>query len=239
MKAEQSSVLFEGVVLSGEIRRAFVEFYPKHVFSSVEQKCLPKAMNNTNIICESNETEGAVQVVALSVLEMVKREMQRSIATNQTPTPLAVVLCNTRPLAVRVGQIFQDLAKYTNIIPLTLCGTVSISANKKVLSTTKPHVIVGTPARISQLCEDKMLSMANVKHFVVMNAEKALEFLDTRRDIQQILVKTPKKKHVMIFGSKLSTKTNQVCNKFMKEEPFKYSDFSETDPESAEIDIMT
>jgi len=203
----------------------------------VEKNCLPKAINSRSLICESNETEAAALVVALSTLEAISKRQLRSTATAipETSTPLAVVLCNTKPDAVRVGTIFKNLSKYSNILPLT--ANLSLEAQRKLLQSVKPDIIVGTPARILHICQEKLLSMAEIKHFILMSADKTLDRLETRGDIQQILFSTPKNKHVMIFGSKLHSKVNAVCTKFMKEEPFRYSDFV-LDPESAEIDIM-
>jgi len=235
----ESPVLFEGVALSPDIKKAFTESYPKHMLSEVEKKCLPPAINGESMICESNEVEAEVAVVALSTLETVKGYMQPA-STIEVPTPLAVVLCNTKLLAVQVGQKFKNLSKYSNIIPLTLCATVSLQVHRRLLqSVQKPvHVVIGTPSRILQLCKEGLMSMAELKQFIMINADKALEDLDMRTNIQQIFTSSPKNKQVMLFGSQMQSQTKKVCFKFMKEDPFLYSDFSDTATESVEIDIM-
>jgi len=235
----ESPVLFEGVALSPDIKKAFTESYPKHMLSEVETKCLPPAINGESMICESNEVEAEVAVVALSTLETVKGYMQPA-STIEVPTPLAVVLCNTKLLAVQVGQKFKNLSKYSNIIPLTLCATVSLQVHRRLLqSIQKPvHIVIGTPSRILQLCKEGLMSMAELKQFIMINADKALEDLDMRTNIQQIFTSSPKNKQVMLFGSQMKSQTKKVCFKFMKEDPFLYSDFSDTATESVEIDIM-
>jgi len=43
-----------------------------------------------------------------------------------------------------------------------------------------------------------------------------IENLSLRRDVQQIFIKTPKKKQVMMFSATLSPETREVCKRFMQ-----------------------
>lgn len=58
-------------------------------------------------------------------------------------------------------------------------GGTPISADIEKLSKkeTCPHIVVGTPGRLTALVRDKKLNAAKVKHFVLDECDKMLEQL--------------------------------------------------------------
>ncbi len=43
----------------------------------------------------------------------------------------------------------------------------------------KCQIVVGTPGRVLELCQEKTLSLDHIKHFVIDSADRALEWLGT------------------------------------------------------------
>jgi len=75
-------------------------------------------------------------------------------------------------------------------------------------------VVVGTPGRILELVKEKVLHIASLKRFVLDEADKMLETLDMRKDVQNIFRQTPHEKQVMMFSATLSKEIRAVCKKF-------------------------
>merc|ERR1719247_1152772 len=78
-------------------------------------------------------------------------------------------------------------------------------------------ILIGTPGRVLGLIREKALNLEKITHFVLDECDKCLDKLDMRRDIQQILVETPKKKQVMMFSATMTTETRALCKKFMQD----------------------
>merc|ERR1712194_116484 len=87
---------------------------------------------------------------------------------------------------------------------------------------TIPHIVVGTPGRVLWLAkgakkdEPGPLDLSHVTHFVVDECDKCIDQLDLRRDVQQIFIRTPKKKQVMMFSATISADTRMICKRFMQ-----------------------
>ena len=85
----------------------------------------------------------------------------------------------------------------------------------KLLATEKPTIVVGTPGRVWDLIESGDLKVDKIKHFILDECDKMLETLDMRKTVQQIYLKTPHEKQVMMFSATLSKEIRPICRKFM------------------------
>ena len=59
---------------------------------------------------------------------------------------------------------------------------------------------MGTPGRILALANQGALKLEKLKYFILDECDRMLDQLDMRGDVQQIYLKTPKNKQVMVRG---------------------------------------
>lgn len=64
-----------------------------------------------------------------------------------------------------------------------------------------PHIIISTPGRLLDLARNKVINFEKCKFFVIDECDKVLGNPNMRADIQQIFVKTPHNKQVMMFSA--------------------------------------
>jgi len=127
-----------------------------------------------------------------------------------------LVLCHTRELAYQINHEFARFKKYLpQVKTAVFYGGVPVAQNKEALKNEQPHIVIGTPGRVLQLAEEKILDLKNIKHFILDECDKMLESLDMRRDIQKILRLTPHDKQVGMFSATLSDQIRPICKKFM------------------------
>jgi len=203
----------------------------------IYSKCLPHGVNGSNVLCQTERDISKIYV--LSLLKQVPVN-----SPDLADGPLALVCCSTRALAQEVNQLIKDLTKYTSprLKVGILIGSVPISVQKKLLKENRYHIVVGTPGRLLELTHERALKLDNIKHFVLDCAD-CLDWIDIRRDVQSIFVKTSKKKQVIAVVRK-SQKAFDLCTKLMKsadKEPFTYSEalsVSKVEQEE-EIDIIS
>jgi ATP-dependent RNA helicase UAP56/SUB2 len=136
-----------------------------------------------------------------------------------------LVVCHTRELAYQIKHEFDRFAKYFSDVKCAVVyGGIPIAKDKEMLKENCPHVVIGTPGRVLQLCREKELKLEKLTHFVLDECDKCLEKLDMRQDVHKIFLETPKKKQVMMFSATMTKETREVCKKFM------------TDPHEISID---
>lgn len=112
---------------------------------------------------------GKTAVFVISTLEQIK--------FNQTAGVVALVLCHTRELAYQIrGEFVRFLKHMEGIRVEVFFGGQPIAQDREVLKNP-PQVVIGTPGRILQLATEGVLSLKNIKHFILDECDKMLESL--------------------------------------------------------------
>jgi len=77
---------------------------------------------------------------------------------------------------------------------------------------------VGTPGRILDLERQTLLTIDKIKYFVIDECDRVLSSIQMRNDIQEIFIKTPREKQVMMFSVTMPDEIKKVCRKFMQDQ---------------------
>jgi ATP-dependent RNA helicase UAP56/SUB2 len=128
-------------------------------------------------------------------------------------------MCHTRELAYQIKNEYARFSKYLpDVKTAVFYGGTPIQKDIELLKNkeTFPNIIVGTPGRLNALVRDKVLSLRNVKAFVLDECDKMLDQIDMRRDVQEIFRATPTEKQVMMFSATLPAEIRPICRKFMR-----------------------
>jgi len=205
---------FQDFLLKPELLRAIQECGFEHP-SEVQQECVPQAILGTDVLCQAKSGMGKTAVFVLAVLQQLD-------LTNTDPAPQALILCHTRELAFQIAAEFLRFKKYiADVKVATFYGGVSIVEHEKLLEDN-PQIVVGTPGRILELAnktkkgsKTPALNLKHIKMFVLDECDKMLSRIDMRKDVQQIFMKTPVQKQVMMFSATISQELRPICKKFM------------------------
>ncbi|KAJ4555333.1 Suppressor of the cold-sensitive snRNP biogenesis mutant brr1-1 [Exophiala dermatitidis] len=200
---------FRDFLLKGELLRAITDCGFEHP-SEVQQKCIPQALLSVDILCQAKSGLGKTAVFVLTTLHQLE------------PVPgecSVLVMCHTRELAYQIKNEYARFSKYLpDVKTAVFYGGTPIQKDIELLKNkeTFPNIIVGTPGRLNALVRDKVLSLRNVKAFVLDECDKMLDQIDMRRDVQEIFRATPTEKQVMMFSATLPTEIRPICRKFMR-----------------------
>lgn len=198
---------FKDFLLKPELLRAIQDCGFEHP-SEVQHECIPQAILGMDVLCQAKSGMGKTAVFTLAVLQQIE-PIDGDVS--------CVILGHTRELAYQIAHEFERFSKYLpNIRSAVIYGGVPVRQHKDLLSSNPPHIIVGTPGRIKDLVNQKILNISKVKFFVLDECDKVLEELDMRRDVQQIFKETPHEKQVMMFTATLSKEMRVVSKKFMQ-----------------------
>lgn len=88
-----------------------------------------------------------------------------------------LVMCHTRELAFQISKEYERFSKFMSVKVAVFFGGLNISNDEKILKSTKPQIVVGTPGRILALIRSKKLNLKNIKHFILDECDKMLEQL--------------------------------------------------------------
>merc|ERR1711957_132044 len=199
---------FRDFLLKPELLRAIVDCGFEHP-SEVQHECIPQAILGTDILCQAKSGMGKTAVFVLACLQQIDAS-EKAVKV--------LVICHTRELAYQIKHEFDRFAKYFNDVKIgVVYGGMPIAADRDMLKTDSPHILIGTPGRVLGLLREKDLKLEKCTQFVLDECDKCLDKLDMRKDVQQIFIETPKKKQVMMFSATMTAETRALCKKFMQD----------------------
>jgi ATP-dependent RNA helicase UAP56/SUB2 len=176
----------------------------------VQQSCIPQSILGNDVLCQAKSGLGKTAVFVLSTLQQLE------------PTPgeiSTLVICHTRELAYQIKNEYTRFSKYMpDVKTEVFYGGVPIKKDIEILKNkeTCPHIVVGTPGRLTALVRDGAINLKHVKNFVIDECDNVLESINMRRDVQEIFRATPFQKQVMMFSATLANEMRPICKKFMK-----------------------
>jgi len=199
---------FRDFLLKPELLRATVECGFEHP-SEVQHACIPQAILGTDILCQAKSGMGKTAVFVLACLQQIDAAEK---------VVKVLVVCHTRELAYQIKHEFDRFAKFFEKVKTAVVyGGTPIVKDKEMLKDDTPHILIGTPGRVLALTRDDDLKLDKLTQFVLDECDKCVDKLDMRKDVQQIFMKTPKKKQVMMFSATFTKETRELCKKFMQE----------------------
>lgn len=128
----------------------------------------------------------------------------------------ALILAPTRELAIQITSEIDDLGKHTPIRAVTLFGGQAVRTQAGKLANKGNHIVVGTPGRVMDMMERRLLHLSNIKVAVLDEVDRMLD-IGFRDDIRRILEKIPHKHQTVFVSATISPEIEKLARKFMHE----------------------
>lgn len=143
--------------------------------SEIQSLLIPRALTGVDLLGQARTGTGKTAAFAIPVLQRATR----GLATQ------ALILVPTRELAVQVEAEVKRMGQFTPIRSVAVYGGQKISAQMKFLKFG-PELIVGTPGRVIDLLERRIINLDNVRFIVLDEVDRMLD-IGFREDIRNIL----------------------------------------------------
>src|SRR6266849_6572728 len=128
---------FADLPLSEELRKGIAERgYTQP--TPVQAAVFAPIMAGHDLICRSKTGTGKTAAFGIPLLERIPAGTRKASA---------LVLCNTRELALQVSQELESLARHKNISVIAVYGGAPMGVQTQALQAGA-EVIVGTPGRV-------------------------------------------------------------------------------------------
>ena len=130
----------------------------------------------------------------------------------------SLILTPTRELCVQVAEELYSISKGKNLKILPVYGGQSINFQISRIRNGQ-DIIVGTPGRILDLLDRKILNFSFIKYLILDEADKMLDmgFID---DIEKIMRYTNRSKKILLFSATIPSKLLKLAKKYMNDYKF-------------------
>ena len=179
--------------------RGITEAFP------IQEQTIPLALTGQDIIGQAQTGTGKTFGFGLPLLQR--------IGANPEPGVQALVVVPTRELAV---QVFEDLQLAAQGRAATVVPIYGGKAYEGQIEQLKAgaQIVVGTPGRLLDLSNQRILNLSNVREMVLDEADKMLD-LGFLADIEKLFSKTPDTRHTMLFSATMPGTIVTLARRFM------------------------
>lgn len=127
-----------------------------------------------------------------------------------------LVLAPTRELAVQVCDELARIGSKTNLKILPVFGGAAIDRQIRSLRDGV-DIVVGTPGRVIDLINRKILKLGKIDFMVLDEADEMLN-MGFVEDVETILASSSEEKQVMLFSATMPRQIKALANKYLKDD---------------------
>jgi ATP-dependent RNA helicase DeaD len=170
----------------------------------IQAGMIPLMLNGVDVIGQAQTGTGKTAAFSLPILNNYQSRK----------TPQALVLTPTRELALQVAEAMHDYGRHLRARVLAVYGGQGIGQQIKELRHGV-DIVVGTPGRLLDLLERKILDLSGIKTVVLDEADEMLKmgFID---DVEAILAKTPPARQTALFSATVPAPIRRLADKYMR-----------------------
>jgi len=171
----------------------------------IQEQTIPLALTGQDIIGQAKTGTGKTFGFGLPLIQRLGDDPEHGVK--------ALVVVPTRELAV---QVTEDLELATSNRPTKIVSIYGGKAYEGQIEQLKAgaQIVVGTPGRLIDLANQRILSLADVREVVLDEADKMLD-LGFLADIEKIFSKVPAVRHTMLFSATMPGPIVALARRFM------------------------
>ncbi len=172
----------------------------------IQEKALPVALEGKDLVGQAQTGTGKTAAFGIPLVNGISSR-ERGVK--------AIVLTPTRELAIQVAHEISLIGKDKHISAYPIYGGVSIEKQANILKKGMAQIVVGTPGRVKDLIERRILKLDKIRFAVLDEADQMLD-MGFIEDIEAILSKTPKDKQTMLFSATMPSGILKLIRSYLK-----------------------
>jgi ATP-dependent RNA helicase RhlE len=177
----------------------------------IQSQTIPKVLADRDVLGIAQTGTGKTAAFALPILH-------RLAETRRHPHPRTcrvLVLSPTRELSAQIVESFQAYGRFLRPSVALAIGGVNIKPQMRAL-TPGVEVLVATPGRLLDLMENRAVTLDQVEHFVLDEADRMLD-MGFIHDIRRIAAKLPAKRQTLFFSATMPKEIAELANAMLRD----------------------
>ena len=199
----QSETTFEGLLIAPKL----LDIISKLGFktpTSIQHKAIPFAIEGKDIIGIAQTGTGKTLAFGIPLVQQILKNGDNK----------GLIILPTRELALQVNESIQKIGRFFGIKTTVLIGGSPIRNQIRELSLN-PHIVIGTPGRINDLMQQRVLNLHNVSILVLDEADRMFD-MGFAPQINKILQVVPKNRQTMLFSATMPEGIVKIATRHMK-----------------------
>jgi ATP-dependent RNA helicase DeaD len=172
----------------------------------IQADVIPMLLAGHDVIGQAQTGTGKTAAFALPILQNLNPEAEGV---------QSLILAPTRELALQVSQAFEEYGRHLKVTVLAVYGGQAYDRQIRNLRRGV-DIVVGTPGRLLDLMERKVLDLSTVRTLVLDEADEMLS-MGFIEDIEAILKATPETRQTALFSATLPPAIRNLAGSYMRD----------------------
>ena len=194
--------------------------------SPIQAQAIPPVLAGRDLIGCAQTGTGKTAAFALPILQ----NLQGRIAPSHKPIR-ALVLTPTRELALQIKESFDQYDKYLSVRTAVIFGGVGQAPQVEALNRGV-DVLVATPGRLNDLCDQGHIQLNRIETFVLDEADRMLD-MGFIHDVRKVIGRLPEKRQTLLFSATMPQEIAELSKKILHH-PVRV----EVTPQSSTVDAI-
>jgi translation initiation factor 4A len=172
--------------------------------SPIQSKAILPIIQNRDIIAQAQSGTGKTGAFVISTLQLI------DTAVNEVQ---GLILCPTRELAQQNCKVYQLIGEYMKVKVHAFIGGTAVK-NDMTQANNGVHIVVGTPGRVLDMLNKKIIKLDYLKIFCLDEADEMLSrgFLE---NIKQVFPFIPTTSQIALFSATMPKDIIELTKQFM------------------------
>jgi ATP-dependent RNA helicase RhlE len=182
----------------------------------IQEQAIPILLERKDLLGCAQTGTGKTAAFALPLLQLMCEDAANpSDSTHRGgPRPIrALILTPTRELAIQIDESFAAYGRYTGLRHTVIFGGVPQNPQVQALRQGV-DILVATPGRLLDLCDQKLLNLRDIRYFVLDEADRMLD-MGFIHDVRKILTKLPPKRHNLFFSATMPPEIQKLSGSIL------------------------
>lgn len=176
----------------------------------IQAKAIPELLTGQDVLGIAQTGTGKTAAFALPLIEKLA-----DAGRARPRCPRALILAPTRELAAQIQTEIRRFTAGRKTRSFCVFGGVAIRPQAQALARGT-EILVATPGRLIDLISQRMVSLGEVRHLVLDEADRLLD-MGFIADIRRIVADLPRARQSLLFSATMSGEIEELANSLLKD----------------------
>ena len=187
-----------------EILKKNIEAKGYAELTPIQDQAIPHVTCGSDIVGIANTGTGKTAAYLLPLINKIILDSREK----------ALIVVPTRELACQIDEELRAFAKNSNLFSVLCIGGVGMGKQVRELRY-RHHFVIGTPGRLRDLMEQRVLDLSGFKTLVLDEADRMLD-MGFIRDVRFMMSEMPKERQTLFFSATLSPEIEKLIHEFLR-----------------------
>ncbi|WP_423130587.1 DEAD/DEAH box helicase [Gaoshiqia sp. Z1-71] len=176
----------------------------------IQEQSIPILLDGKDLLGSAQTGTGKTAAFAIPILQNLYFNRPQS----KKPRKIrALVVTPTRELAIQIAESFSTYGKYTDLNNTVIFGGVKQEAQTQALRRGV-DILIATPGRLLDLMDQGFISLKDIQHFVLDEADRMLD-MGFVHDIKKLIARLPEDRQSLFFSATMPPAIVELSQKIL------------------------